>query len=226
MSNLIAIFLLHLIHLRFLIHRFILITASKYFAALLGSNFEEANHKEFILDDTDGETIKMIVDFCYTGNVSLTPENVSDLLTIASSVQLDMLEEKCREFRADNLNAANAVDTLMMADKYSFAELRQRTLNWICESFESMPSGEIQKVDHRLLQELMRCDQIDASEEMIFNRLYEWFERSASMREKHMPDLLRLIRLENIPSQVHFAALFTVSLPILTHESHFHIYSC
>lgn len=182
--------------------------ASKYFAASLGANFVEGNHDEFIMDDTDGETIQMIIDFCYTGNIDLTHENVDKLMTIASSVQLDLLEEKCRHFYMAHLSSDNAVNTLTIADKYSMVDLRRRAFNRICESFESVPSTKFQKIDDRLLRELLKCDTVNATEEMIFNRLYEWFEYSEGDRLQHMPELLKLIRLKHISSKVNFVDFF------------------
>lgn len=182
---------------RFPIHHVILIAASKYFAASLGPNFQEANHNEFILDDTDGETVKMIVDFCYTGRINLTAENVGNMLAIASSVQLDFLEEKCRQFYDDHLNVNNSLATLLIADKYSYSALRKRALEFVCEAFETIPSTEIQNFHHSLVGELLKQSNINATEEVIFNRLLEWFNKSEIDRTEHMPDLLKLIRLKH-----------------------------
>lgn len=177
--------------------------ASKYFAASLGKNFQEGKHKEFTLDDTDCETLQMIVDYCYTGHIKLTEENVATFLTIASSVQLDLLEEKCCQFYVEKLSVTNCVDALIFADKFSYAYLREAALDLICENFEMVPVTAIQKLDHRLLRELLKCDKITSSEELIFTRLLEWVQNGK--REPYMPDLLKLIRLEHITLEVHYS---------------------
>lgn len=176
--------------------------ASKYFTVSLGPNFREANHKEFVLDDTDGDTVKMIVDFCCTGHINLTEENIKNIVTIASSVEIDFLEEKCRQFFSDNLSINNSLETLLIADKYSYSVLRQQAFQFICETFESIPSTEILKFDHALFEELLKCNDVDATEEMIFNRLLEWFSNSEDDRKDYMPELLKLIRLEYFAPQV------------------------
>lgn len=43
------------------------------------------------------QMVKAIVDFCYTGYIELTTENVAKF-TIASSVQLDLLEKNAGDF--------------------------------------------------------------------------------------------------------------------------------
>lgn len=188
--------------IRYPIHHVILIAASKYFTASLGPYFQEANHDEFILDDTDGETLKMIVDFCYSGRIDLTEENVGNILAIASSVQLDFLEEKCRQYYDDHLNVNNSLATLLIAEKYSYPTLRKRALDYCCEAFELIPSTEIQKFDHSLLEELLKRDNINATEESIFNRLMDWFNHSEVDRAEHMPELIKLIRLKHFSPYV------------------------
>lgn len=184
------------------IHRNILTASSKYFLASLGPNFQEGSKSEFILDDTDGETVKAIVDFCYTGRIDLTEENVEDFMAIASSVEIDLLEEKCCRFYAHKLNVTNSTNTLMVADKYNIADLRQRAFDFIFGSFEKVPTADIQRLDFRLLHEILKCDKIDATEELVFKRLLEWSQDEPTEREKHMPDLLKQVRLEHISSEV------------------------
>lgn len=92
-----------------------LAAASKYFSVSLGP--QEGRINEFVLDGTDGETVKAIVDYCYTGQVDLTEENVGKLLAIASSVELDCLQADCFQVYAAKLSVTNCVEAFMAADK-------------------------------------------------------------------------------------------------------------
>lgn len=123
--------------------------ASKYFAASLGPNFQEGHYREFVSDDADFETLKAIVDYCYTGHIRLTEENVKTYLTIASSVELDLLEETCCSFYAEILTEANCVDAFVFADQFNFVKLRDAAMDSISEKLEFVPTTEIQKLDHR-----------------------------------------------------------------------------
>lgn len=199
---------IHFVHVSFPIHDNILATSSKYFNLLLGLNFEEGIQKKIILNDIDGETIKTIVHFCYTGRINITEENVAQLMAISSSIEFDLLEEKCCKFYAEKLNAKNSVDTLLIADEYNKFDLRLQTLNFICDALEMVPSMDVQRLNHRLLQEILQSDNIEATEELVFKRLFEWFEYNGAERKIYMPELLRLIRLENIPTQVCFVKRF------------------
>lgn len=204
---------------RISIHRSILTAVSKYFRAALGPHFQEGDETESTLEDTDGQTVKAIVDFCYTGRIELTEGNVTKFQAIASSIEFDLLEEKCSQFYAAKLSVDNSVDTLIIADKYSDVGLRQRALDLICESFETVPMQDIQRLGHELMQELLKCDKIQAPEELVFKRLFEWFKKNEEERKKHMPEMLKLIRLEYVPSQVCFSSPFECIVVKFVHLS-------
>lgn len=93
----------------------------------------------------------------------------------------------------------------MAADKYSDANLRQKAFDLICSSFEKVSSDYIQKLDYRMLQEVLKCDRLNATEELVCNRLVEWFQNNENDRDQYMAELLKLIRLERLSHQVRFA---------------------
>lgn len=134
----------------------------------------EGKYDEFTFDDTDGETLSAIINYCYTGCINLTDGNVKTFIAVASSVELDLLEEKCRRYCAENVCIKNAIEMFKLADKYSFTDLRQTTLDFICRKFKKIPIDEFVKLGHQLMQQVLKCDQLSSPEELIFDRLLEW----------------------------------------------------
>lgn len=167
-----------------------------------------------MLEGADGETVKAIVDFCYTGRINLTGENVGTFLAIASSVDFDLLQAECCQFYADKLCVTNCVDAFIAADKYGYADVRQKAFDLICCSFENLSSAEIQKMDHQLLRGVLKCHRINATEELVFNQLVEWCQNEGNDREQYMPELLKRIRLEHLSHQVRFANHFQYFSPV------------
>lgn len=92
--------------------------------------------------------------------------------------------------------------TFVAADKYNRLELRQKTFNYICETFEMLPTLKVDGLNWRLVQEILMNDNLRATELHLFDRLLEWFREDETGREQHMVELLKLIRLEFLPSQV------------------------
>lgn len=187
---------------RFPIDRNVLSAASEYIAASLGSNFQENRKSEFVLNGADGETVKTIVDYCYTGKINLDGENVGRFLAIASSYELDLLERKCRRYYERNLSLNNCVEALMIADKYSHADLRQKALKFVSGSFENVPATDVHKLDPRIFQDLLKSEKIQATEELVFTRLMEWFHSNEVDHKTFMSQLLKLIRLDLMTEKV------------------------
>lgn len=113
----------------------------------------EGSYDEFTFEGTDGGKLKAIVDYCYCGYIDLTVDNVKTFVTIASSVELDLLEKECRQFYVQNLSPNTAVEALMTADTFSFLYIRRKAFKLICKKFDEVPLAAFQQLDHRLLQE-------------------------------------------------------------------------
>lgn len=186
------------------VHRVVLNAASKYFADLLGPDIFEEKANKSVCNDSDGETIKSLVNFCYTGNVELTENNAEKILQFASAIESDLLINELRQYYSTKLCVAHSVSILMMADKYGFDDLRKQAFQLICKKFEMVPSVDFQKLSHSLLQELLNCDEIQKSGNLFATRLLEWFQCDEDERDVYMPELLKLIQLEQLKIEVRF----------------------
>lgn len=158
--------------------------------------------------DIGGSLLKQIVDFCYTGRITLTEENVDDILAAATSMELTMLQEKCHQFWEINFSGDNLVFTLQRADKYDLMGLRQEALDNICECFESVPIAELQQLDERLFNAVLSSGSIEGDETMIFDRLMQWVNGNENDRAPHVPKLFRHIELKLLSMTVNFGERF------------------
>lgn len=97
-------------HCTFLFRFLVVLTAaSKNSAASLGENFVEGSHDEFTFNGTDGVTLKRIVDYCYSGYIDFTVDDVKTFVTIASSFELVLLVKESRKCYDRNLSPNSAV---------------------------------------------------------------------------------------------------------------------
>lgn len=108
------------------------------------------------------------------GRIDLTEKNVSKFLTIASSDALDLLKKKYRRFYIGKLSISNAVKAFMIADTYSYADMRQRAIEFVRANFAGISTAKTRELDHKLVLELLKSEELNASEEMIFDHLLEW----------------------------------------------------
>lgn len=181
-----------------------MMSSSDYFRALLGPHFKEGKEEEVIIENVDGQTLKAIVNFCYSGKIQITDENILKLVEASSFMLLVRIQRKCEQFWSDKLATSNCVDIFSAADEYSFADLRKKSFDFICEHFETVVAIDLHKIKVSLLSELLKYDQIHAREEFIFQRLVEWAGYHETTRSTHVPELFKSIRLAKISQPVRF----------------------
>lgn len=188
--------------IRFPAHRLVLRASSKYFDALLGPNFREGAEKNVVLGGIDGPTLKKIIDFIYTGRITIANSSVVDILDAASRMELVSLEARCTTFLENNLKIGNCVNALVNADKYQLKALLPKALDFIRENFEDVPADDIPKIDEEHFQALLKHDQLSGAESDIFDRLVLWITQNKKKKAKFESSFLRLIRLPLIPIEV------------------------
>lgn len=179
-----------------------MMSSSNYFRALLGPNFKEGDDDEVTISNINGPTLKTIINFCYSGKIQITDDNIMEIVSAASAMELVRIEVKCEQFWNDTLAKTNCVEIFAAADTYSFKDLRKKSFDFICENFEALDALDLRKIKVSYFSELLKCDQIQAREDFIFQRLAEWADYHETTRSNYVPELLKTIRLEKITQPV------------------------
>ena len=65
---------------KFPAHRLVLCACSPYFDRMFQPGFVEQENKEIQLQDFDAETLSTLLDYIYTSSITITEENVQDIL--------------------------------------------------------------------------------------------------------------------------------------------------
>jgi len=100
-------------------HKNILSARSDYFKGMLtGDNIETKTSSMDVRENISAETIEIVLDYIYTGDIP--SENYLDifLLRVADMYLLDGLKEACVKNLMSYLNISTCVSTLVMVDKY------------------------------------------------------------------------------------------------------------
>lgn len=169
---------------------------------MLGPNFREGNEDEIVLKSVDGPTLKSIICYIYAGYIELTKDNIENVLSAASGMELVALEEKCAEYLQENLTNENCVNTLLLADRYSLNQPKKSALSRVCTHFEYIPTDYILPMSSDSLLQILKSDKIQIPETKIFECLVEWVKKNETERAKFVPEHLKYIRLQYIPGQV------------------------
>lgn len=78
------------------------------FVMFLG-DMKEADSNEIILHDTDPTAIDLLLEYAYSGQIVITPDNVQVLLPASSLLQMQDVREACCRFLLRQLHPTNCL---------------------------------------------------------------------------------------------------------------------
>lgn len=191
------------ISFRFHVHRNVMASANNYFSAPLGSSSKEADKKEIVLKNIDGATLKLLIEFSYTGHIGITDDNVDIILAAASSIEFYQIVQKCCEYLEKNMTIENCVQNLLRPDKYSFKYLHGKIFDFIAEHFSQVSvNDKLKLLDEKCALKLFNSDKINAIEEEVFYAVRDWIENNEIKCSELITNLFNCVRLEHIPVEV------------------------
>ena len=81
------------------VNRTILSCCSRFFVGMFDLEMKEKyQHDPVQINGFDGESVKALIDFMYSGEVTIKNENVMDLLAASDHLQMGEVKEFCFEF--------------------------------------------------------------------------------------------------------------------------------
>lgn len=178
--------------------------SSGFFRALLGPNFREGQEREVTISNIDGPTLKTIIDYCYYGRIHINGENSVKIVSAASAMELVGIEKNCEKSWISELATENCVDIFLLAERYCLSELRNKSLHFICKHFKAIAAENIFVLEYPYphFADILKCDKVEALEDLIFVRLSQWIDYEEKTRSKYASDLLKSIQLGKITQPV------------------------
>ena len=109
------------------VHKAVLAARSEYWQALLTSGMVEAVEDSSEVLAVDLPTLRLFLEFLYTGRVAekLEPKQMELLLEAADIYGVFCLMEQCEEGLIASLEPSNLMDRLVLADTFSASNLRR-----------------------------------------------------------------------------------------------------
>ncbi|XP_042906342.1 kelch-like protein 5 isoform X2 [Parasteatoda tepidariorum] len=184
-------------------HRLVLSSASDYFYAMFTSDLMEATLSRVPMEGTDPIALQALVEFCYTGEIHLTEENVETTLSTANVLQISEVVKACCDFLASRLHPSNCIGFSLFSESQGCMDLHQAALTYVMDHFmEVIPNQEYLLLTADEVKKLLASDMLNVpSEEEAFQSLMMWVDYDLPNRRKDLPSLLETIKLPLLSPQ-------------------------
>lgn len=186
----------------FPVHRSHLAACSDYFRALLLSDSIESKQGKVTIEEITADTMKDVIEFCYTSSVSLTTANVQEILFAASFLQMHQLLSLAVAFIKDRVEVENCVGILNIADRCNLEDLYELALGYCLEEFPKVSHNEeFLQLDEEIFSKIISHDRLDINDESeVFHSIIRWIEADVGHRKEYLHKLLTCVRLVNLKS--------------------------
>ncbi|XP_023217171.1 uncharacterized protein LOC111619637 [Centruroides sculpturatus] len=182
----------------FPVHKCIMAAYSYYFEILFINTMVREERQVFQLKDIDKEILQCIIDYIYCGKIELNTENVRKIFHAANEYLLSELMNECCSYMIDHLNAKNCISIKNTGKTYGNIILEQSAHQYLMKYFAevSKQNEELMHVTVEELANILNCAELNVKEEeLVWDTALRWIDINPQERKKHMPALLKCIRL-------------------------------
>lgn len=166
---------------------------------MFSSPLKESNAKEVQIQGPDGETLELLINYCYTGTIPINEENVEKILSTACLFQMSHVISACSNFLAKQLHPSNCIGFTLFADQLNCSSLCELSLSYTATHFMQVYENQefLQMNAEQLANLLSNNDLNVTTEEDVFKALIKWLNFDEE-RKKFISTLLPLVKLAQL----------------------------
>ncbi|KAL5246538.1 hypothetical protein ACHWQZ_G018679 [Mnemiopsis leidyi] len=176
---------------------------SDYFDAMFSSPFSEQSSDTITLKHIHFKSVKVIVDYIYSGKLVLNPYNIEDVFLTADFLQISTVRQRCLELFEKNLAPNNCINIHKLSVQHGLKKTEKSAVKTIMKCFEQIYEDHeyLDFTGNLLFALLSDCD-LNISDEMnAFNAIDRWIHHDPLTRKLYKDELLRCVMVELLTNQ-------------------------
>ncbi|KAL9878922.1 kelch-like protein 26 isoform 1-T5 [Glossina fuscipes fuscipes] len=150
-------------------HRVVLAACSDYFCAMFTDAMREARQSEIKLNGVNARGIELLIEYAYTSKLELDRNNVQDVLSVSTHVQMKAVIEACSNYLESQIDLENCVAIAVLADLYALDTLKRKTYRFICSRLDEFSlTADLLNLTWDQLEYILSCNYpVDCSEKRV-----------------------------------------------------------
>uniref|UniRef100_T1IKW7 Kelch-like protein diablo n=1 Tax=Strigamia maritima TaxID=126957 RepID=T1IKW7_STRMM len=180
----------------FTAHRIVLAATIPYFQAMFTHDMAESKQKEITIQGIEPQAMELLINFAYSGKLSMDVNNVQSVLVGAAFLQLQRVKDACCEFLKKRLHPSNVLGIRSFADSMGCLSLVQEANKYIQKHFVDVSkSEEFLSLQFKDIKDIIDRDELFVvSEEQVFEGVMSWVKKD-NLRHALLPCLLTAVRM-------------------------------
>lgn len=163
----------------------------------------EQSQDQIYLSEVSSDSILNLINFMYTGELEINNENVQDLFTASSFIQMTDICKECSVYMTSELHVSNCVGIFQFARFHSDKTLADEAARFCIHHFSDiLKFDDLLELSAEDLEHFIKDDDLDIANEIEVWYLIERWVQHHDSRLKNLSDLLRYVRLDLINKKV------------------------
>uniref|UniRef100_A0A8C6NUI4 Kelch like family member 10 n=1 Tax=Nothobranchius furzeri TaxID=105023 RepID=A0A8C6NUI4_NOTFU len=187
--------------LDFKVHRLILCGCSSYFRVLFCIK-PASQQQVYSFPGVSPNGMQLILDYAYTGSVTVTEDNVMELFEGAELFGIQDIVQSCYSLLLQKLCSRNCISIWKLAEQYNYTELRDKAFLYMLYHFEDIAgySAEFLLLSGEQLADIIGRDELHVKQESaVFQAVLRWVNFAPEKHRDHMTILMSKVRLLLMP---------------------------
>ena len=185
-------------------HRLVLAAHSDVVKGMLYGDLKEGKEEVITLQGTDGVSFRSLLEYCYTGCVTLNKSFICQLIELSEYYNMQYLKQVCCNWLWRHLCVDDVCQYLMFAEPVD-QELYKNCLAWLDDHIADVTETEgfTQLLTEEHLEAILARDTLDIQEINLFESLERWVEYDCAGKRAAGVALAQQIRLPTMtPAQL------------------------
>lgn len=164
--------------------------------------------------------MESLINFAYSGSVTIDNQNVQGLMVGAAFLQLNKVRDACADYLVSRFNPHNVLGIRQFGDQLACPDLVRAADKFVHQYFcRVVQSEEFVALEVADLLDIVRSDELNVTtEEAVFEACMRWIKHLEPQRSAQLPQILAEIRLPLLTPQYLADRVATEGLVRSSHQ--------